>query len=203
MSAPRPPRSHATRSLAWAPTIALAFALIACAPATTPEPGAGGPGGSGVVTAAPPSGADAVDRDTACALAAESPTLDELGTIGEPADTTYIVALSYCQLTLTATPGYEANSIGVEVLAVADVIATAELDPAVFTGTLLPLSSLGENGHFVALTPGVDPASNPTAGAITASKGELGVTLGWATRDAFLSFADYEQIVRELLEALP
>ena len=201
MSAPR--RHHIPRSALWVTATFVTMGLVACGPTPAPDAGAGGPGGSGVVTAEPPSGPATVNRDTACDLIAQSPTLDALGAVGEPADTTYIVALSYCQLALTAVPGYEANSISVEVLAVADVIATAELDPAAFTGTLLPLSSLGENGHFVALTPGVDPASNPTAGAITASKGELGVTISWATRDATLGFSDYEQVVRELLEVLP
>lgn len=202
MPAPRSQRHHLSRSLMWAGSALLALTLVACGPSAAPEAGASGPGGSGVVTAEPPSGVETVDRDTACTVAASSTTLDSLGAIGEPADTEYIVALSYCQLALTA-PGYEAESISVEVLAVADVILTAELDPAEFTGTLLPLPEVGENGHFVALTAGVDPASNPTAGAITASKGELGVTLAWATRGPILAFADYEQIVRELLEALP
>lgn len=188
--------------LAVAIAALLALQLAACSPRVSPGDEEDGPGGSGVTTADPATGPSAVDRDTACEVAASSPGLTALGAVGEPADTDFIVALSYCQLALTA-PGREAESLSVEVLTAADVLLTAQADPAVFSGTLVPLPGLGDNGHFVALTPGVDPTTNPDSGAISASRGELGVTLAWATRGPVVTFTEYEQIVRELLEALP
>ncbi len=179
------------------------FLLVSCAPATgQSESKPGGPGGTGVVTAAPPSGIEAVDRDTACAVAAQSPTLRELGGVGEPADTDLIIALSYCNVTLTA-PGYGSESISVEVLKATDVALTAGLDPASFPGTFVLLPELGEHGQFTSLTPGVDPMADPKAGAISSARDDLGVTIAWATLGPILTFSQYQQIVLELLESLP
>ncbi|MDZ4046663.1 MAG: hypothetical protein U1E32_12930 [Rhodoglobus sp.] len=198
---------HAPRFRVRVALLATAAALLtlhlgACSSSANPGGDVDGPGGSGVTTAEPPAGASVVDRDTACEVAASSAGLNALGAVGEPADTDFIVALSYCQLELTGLEG-EGESVSVEILAAADVILTAQLDPAAFSGTLVPLPDLGENGHFVSLRTEVDPATNPDAGAISATRGELGVTFAWATRGPILTFTEYEQIVRELLEALP
>lgn len=181
----------------------LAAATVAgCATAApSPAAGPGGPGGSGVASAAPTTD-EIVDRDTACRLAQQSATLTAFGAVGEPADTAFIAALSYCQVTLSSV-GSGAESLSIEVLSAADVAARAQSDPTVFSGTLVPLPDIGDYGHYLALTPGVVPATNPRSGSITAAQGELGVAIAWATGDQTIAFAEYEQIVLELLGALP
>lgn len=158
-----------------------------------------------VVTAEPDDGADAadsIDENTACEIAAASPALAELGGVGAPADTQFIVALSFCQVQLTA-PGVADLSLSVEIVTAADVALIAGSDPSTVPGSFVALPDLGENGHFLSAIPGVAPADEPTSGALTSARGNLGITLAWAGAAGAVPFATFEQIARELLEALP
>lgn len=179
---------------------------IACGCSATTEPSSSGAMPPGEVVTADPGGtldaAGKVDEGTACAVAAASPTLTGLGAVGTPADTTYIVALSFCQLQLSA-PGADGLSLSVEIITAEDVALTADIDPTTFTGSVVLQPDLGQNGHFLSLTPGVTPADEPTAGALTSANGALGITLAWAGAGGAVTFATFEQMAGELLEALP
>lgn len=182
-------------------TALLALVLTSCASAADPgEPG--GPGGSGVVTADPDAGAAAVEYDTACDLVVASPTLQAMGAAGTPADTQFTSALSYCQFALAVPSGIDVVA-SVEIVPAADVAETVALDPATIGGTIVPLPDLGRYGYFLALTPNVDPLDDPDTGVISSTRGDLGVTLAWGSRDSGIAFADLQQAVRELLDALP
>lgn len=184
-------------------TLSVALLSGCAAQASTDDGAAIAP--SGVVTAEPDSGtyaAGAVDENTACEIASASPTLTELGGVATPADTQFIVALSFCQVQLTA-PGVDGLSLSVEIVTAADVALTAGSDPTAVPGSFVLMPDLGEDGHFLSLIPGVTPADEPTSGALTAARGDLGITLAWAGATAAVPFATFEQIARELLEALP
>ncbi len=184
--------------------LALVVAVGGCAGVAdevSEEPG-DGPGGSGVVEADPDSEPAAIRRDSACELAASNATLAELGAVGEPADTQFIVALSYCQLTLDLPPEI-ISSVSLEILAAADVVATVNVDTEVAGISLVPLPDLGENGHFISVTPDIRPADDPRSGAIAASQGDLGVVLSWSLSDSVIPFATFEQAVRDALDELP
>lgn len=193
-----PDRTSSIRVIALAVTVALTFGATACSAPTASSPD--GPGGSGVVGADPEQGAALVDADTACEISAQSATLAALGAEGTPADASLILALSYCQL---LAPSLGNSSLSVEVVDARDVALTAESDPATFTGTLILLPELGEYGHFLSLRPGVDPASNPTIGALSAARDELGIVLSWSVEDGTVTFAEFEKIATELLGSLP
>lgn len=197
--APRPLR---IRAFPWraASTALLVLTLSSCAPAVEPE-ASGGPGGSGIVSAAPEAGAAAVEFDTACDLVVASPTLQAMGAAGVPASTQFTSALSYCQFGLAVPSGIEVTA-SVEVVPAANLAESVALDPATFGGTIVPLPDVGEYGYFLALAPNVDPADDPDSGAISSARGDLGVTLAWGSRDSGIGFTDLEQAVRELLDAL-
>jgi hypothetical protein len=183
--------------------LCVAFLSGCAAQASTDDGATITPGG--VVTAEPDPGADAdgvVDKNTACEIASASPALTELGGVGTPADTQFIVALSFCQVQLTA-PGVDEISLSVEIVTAADVALTAGSDPSAVPGSFVLLPDLGENGHFLSLIPEVTPADEPTSGALTAARGDLGITLAWAGVAGAVPFSTFEQIARELLEALP
>lgn len=185
---------------------ACAALLSGCLAQPVAAPESEGPGGSGVVTVEPETeaqalGVDEVTADTACALVTESQTLTELGVTGTPASTQFVAALSLCELRID-TPEHAGSSIGVGVVTAEDVALTAGLDSDAIEGTLALLPGLPVNGHFISGAPGVDPATDPRNGSIAASRGDLGVTISWATADGLLPFATYEQTVRELLDAL-
>ncbi len=194
------------------PAAVLAFACAAtisgCSaqPAAAPEPSSDGPGGSGVVTVEPETGvqtlaAEDVGPETACALVAGSPTLAGLGVSGTPASTQFVASLSLCELRIDG-PEHSGSSIGVGVVTAEDVALTAGLDSASIEGTLMLLPSLGENGHFISGAPDVDPAADPRIGSIAAARGDLGVTISWATDEGLIPFSTYEQAVRDLLDAI-
>lgn len=186
--------------------VLLGFVLAGCAaPAGVDsggDPGGEGPGGSGVVTAEPPQGVSAVDAETACELAATSSTLAAWSATGTAVDTTGTFALSYCELDVEI-PGVSEPGLNVQVVTASDVALTSGIDPAAFSGSFVLLPDVGVDGHFTSPKPDVAPDTDPTAGAITAAKGELGVTLAWATGADVVPYADYERIVTELLAALP
>jgi hypothetical protein len=196
-------RTLRTRVASWATLTmsVIALLLTSCAPATDSEE-PGGPGGSGIVSADPDAGPAAVEYGSACNLVEASPTLQTMGAVGAPADTQFTTALSYCQFALTVPSGVEVIA-SVEIVPATDLAQTVALDPATFGGTIVPLPDLGEYGQFVALSPNVDPVGNPDTGAISSARGELGVTLGWGSRDSGIVFTDLAQAVRELLDALP
>lgn len=176
--------------------------LVSCAPAAdSPAVSTDGPGGSGVVTAEPEGlTPDTVTQDTACELVESSPSLTQLGVVGTPTSTQFTLDLSYCDLRFEA-PEFVDSGMSVSVLTAADVALTASSDPAISGSTLVLLPELGTDGHFVALGPGVDPTTNPTSGTIFAARGELGISVAWATGPV-IPFATFEQVVRELLDAL-
>lgn len=195
--------SNTSRGVVVALTaLALSLAVAACAPtAESPEANPEGPGGSGTVTAAPEGlTPDTVTPDTACELATASPTLVQLGVVGTPASTQFSLDLSYCDLAFTASEFVD-SGLSVSVLTASDVALTASSDPTISGSTLVLLPDVGVDGHYAAIGPGVDPAANPTSGAIIAARGELGVSVAWATGPT-VPFATFEQIVLELLDAL-
>lgn len=184
-------------------TLALTGALlVGCVAGPVSAPEEGGPGGAGIVTAAPEVTGVEVTEATACALVSENPTLQALGATGTEVDVSFVVELSMCQLEIPLGDSV-LSSVSVGVVTANDVALTASADPTISNTTLVALPELGENGHFIGNVPGVDPASNPRHGAIVAARGDLGVSISWATTESAIPFATFEQIVRELLDELP
>lgn len=197
-------RTHASRAIAVVAIVAAAALAGGCAASSSTPDTPTDPGGGGVVSA--PAEADAltldgVTFDSACALVSESATLTDLGAVGTPVDTSFITDLSRCEITLAVAEGVDA-SFGVGILTAEDVALTAGSDTTVAGGALVPLPGLGENGHFLSRVPGADPADDPRSGAILASRGDLGISLAWATAQDVAPYATYEQAVREMLGAL-
>ncbi len=141
-----------------------------------------------------------IGRETACELVRSSPTLTELGANGTPADTRFIVALSFCDVALDSTE-YEPTRISVSIVTGEHVALAGEYDAAVYGGSLVPLPDLGESGHFLAPVANAHPSDDPRSGSILAARRSLGVTLSWAM-DEPIPYATFEQVVRELLDEL-
>jgi len=195
--------SNTPRDTALATVVALVvLVLVACAPSPSAPPEVtDGPGGSGVVAAEPEGlNPENVTADTACELAALSPTLVGLDVVGTSVSTQFTLDLSYCELRFQA-PEFVDSGVSVRVLTAADVALTAGTDPTVSGSTLVSLPDVGVDGHFLALGPGVDPTANPTSGSIVAARGDLGVSVSWGTGPV-IPFDAFKQITRELLDAL-
>jgi hypothetical protein len=141
-----------------------------------------------------------VTDDTACELASTSATLTQLGLVGTPVSSQFTVDLSYCDLRFEAAE-FADSGLSVSVLRGTEIADIAMSDPTVSGSTLVLLPDVGTDGYFAGFGPAVDPATNPTNGAIGAARDDLGIVVAWSTGPT-IPFATFEQAVRELLDAL-